>query len=302
MEPACRMCASGDAAPHHEEAGHRYFKCRGCGFVFLHPGLTAAELEKLYQEEAGATFHHGAEIAASHEKDHEARLRLQVVGSILATAPEKSALEIGCSAGYLLSRLRDQGWQVAGTEMSDDYIRYARETMKLEVGRTPPDRRFGAVLLFNVLSHLPDPERDLAALRARLVPGGVLVLETGNAAEVAPERVGHFGAPEHLWHFSEPTLHSMLGRIGFRDIVVRRFNVEWQRGMIRKLGALRGPSHGIAPAEAGAPTGRAGPSTALRASLKRRMANRFLLWLRFGMGRLRANPDHFCTLFVTARV
>lgn len=299
MKPACRMCASGEATPHHEEAGHRYFKCKGCGFVFLHPGLTAAELEKLYQEEAGATFHHGAEIAASHEKDHEARLRLQVVGPVLAAAPEKSALEIGCSAGYLLSRLRDQGWQVAGTEMSDDYIRYARETMKLEVGRTPPDRRFGAVLLFNVLSHLPDPERDLAGLRDRLVPGGILALETGNAAEVAPGRVGHFGAPEHLWHFSESTLRSMLGRIGFRDIDVRRFNVEWQRGMIRKLGGLRGPRPTEAPVAAGAPPAASPPG---RAGLKRRMANRFLLWLRFGMGRLRADSDHFCTLFVTAQV
>src|SRR5688572_20835951 len=101
---ACPLCSSPEIVPHHEEAGYRYHRCGSCGFVFLLPIPTAAELERLYQEEVGATFHHGAEIAGAFEKRLEARLRLRAVADALRAAPERTALEIGCGAGYLLDR------------------------------------------------------------------------------------------------------------------------------------------------------------------------------------------------------
>lgn len=295
MLPACPLCGA-PSPPWHSEAGATYHRCAACPFLFLHPAPDAAELERLYEAEQGATFHHAAEISAAYEKRLEARRRLAVVGPALARAPRRSALELGCGAGYLLERLREDAWDVAGVEKSGDYLRFARETLKLDVARDPSPGPFGAVLLFNVLSHLPDPVAELRACRERLLPGGVLALETGNAAEVPPGRVGHFGAPEHVWHFSEKALRDVLTRAGFEDVEVRRRNVEPQRRLLRWLGALRRPSS-TGPAVAG------GTSTAAPrpASLKRRLAARLLLWLRFTRGRLGADTRHFCTLFVTAR-
>ncbi|HXG61656.1 MAG TPA: class I SAM-dependent methyltransferase, partial [Planctomycetota bacterium] len=238
-EPRCALCGGRDAPPHHEEAGCTYRRCARCGLVFLWPLPSAEDLERLYEEEAGATFHHAAEIRAAYEKRLEARLRLAVVQRALRAAPERSALEVGCGAGYLLDELRRCGWRVAGTEAAEAYVRFARERLGLDVRRERPPGRFGAVLLFNVLSHVPDPAGEFARCREGLLPGGVLALETGNAAEVPPGRVGPFGAPEHVWHFSESTLRTLLERAGFRDVRVRRFNVEWQRGALRRLGARR---------------------------------------------------------------
>ncbi len=293
--PACPLCKT-PSPPWHVEAGATYHRCPVCPFLFLHPAPDAAELERLYEAEQGATFHHAAEIAASHEKRLEARHRLSLVGAALAQAPRRSALELGCGAGYLLERLRQDGWDVAGVEKAEAYLRFARETLGLDVTRDPPPGPFGAVLLFNVLSHLHDPLAELRACRERLVPGGVLALETGNAAEVPPERVGHFGAPEHVWHFSEKALRDVLARAGFTDIRIRRRNVEPQRRLLRRLGALRGTSRPPA-APPGAPP--APPPRA--ASFKRRLASRILLWMRFTRGRFGADDRHFCTLFVTAR-
>jgi SAM-dependent methyltransferase len=293
MTPACRLCSAA-ATPHHEEAGGRYWRCAGCGFVFLHPAPSPEDLARLYQEEAGATFDHGTGIGLAYEKLLEARLRLRFVGTSLAAAPERTALEIGCGAGYLLESLRRQGWTVAGTEMSEDYVRFSRETLRLDVSRERPLRKFGAVLLFDVLSHVPDPESEFRKCLLNLRPKGVLVVETGNAAEVPPARFGPLGAPEHLWHYSEPTLRGLLQRTGFRDVAVRRLNVEWQRAALRRLAALRPRS--VAPSPSSRP-----PSPPRRPPFKRIAAAHLLLALRFGLGRLRADRNHACTLFVTAR-
>jgi SAM-dependent methyltransferase len=292
----CPLCAAPKADPHHEEAGCRYVRCPACGFVFLDPIPTAEELEQLYQAEAGATFHHGAEISGAFEKRLEARLRLSILRDALDGAPEKSALEIGCGAGYLLDRLRSSGWSVKGTELAESYLRFARERLMLEVSRERPVARFGAVLLFNVLSHVPDPEAEFRKCLLNLQPGGVLALETGNAAEVAPRRVGPFGAPEHVWHFSESTLRTLLEKTGFAGIRVRRLNVEWQRRAIRLLGRIRSRP----PADPSVAPSSAPPAPAPESRLKKGMVAA-LLALRFGAGRFLADGDHFCTLFVTAR-
>ncbi len=295
--PACPLCASSGILPHHEEAGCRYHRCGACGFVFLLPIPTAAELERLYQEEAGATFHHGAEIAGAFEKRMEARMRLRVVGDALRAAPERTALEIGCGAGYLLDRLRRTGWTVSGTELSEAYVQFATGPLGLPVSRQRPTGPFGAVLLFNVLSHVPDPAAEFDQCRRNLLPGGVLVLETGNAAEVAPARVGHFGAPEHVWHFSESTLRSLLEKCGFTHVRVVRRNAEWQRRAIAFLGRVRRRPPGTA-----APAAAPGPSAVSSGESRLKKAVvASLLALRFGAGLWGADRHHFCTLFVTAR-
>ena len=294
------MCRSTALRRHHDEAGFGYHRCSGCGFVFLVPIPTAEELHRLYEEEVGATFHHGAEITGAFERRLEARFRLSILKDALRRSPERSTLEIGCGAGYLLDLLRSEGWSVKGVEVSDAYVRFARDRLRLDVTHERPEGRFGSILLFNVLSHLPEPEAELVRCRESLHPGGALLLETGNAAEVPPWRVGPFGAPDHVWHFTEPTLRALLSRAGFVDLRVRRFNVEWQRRALGALGRLRGRR---APAGVPLPRDAAHAPAPMPApeSLRRKLLVAALLGLRFGAGRLLADRDHFCTLFVTAR-
>lgn len=296
MIPRCPLCSDGSPLPHLEEAGHRYLRCGRCGFVFLFPPLSPAEIEILYRKEAGITFHHGAGIREAYEKRLEARLRLRVAWPVLRTAPERSALEVGCGAGYLLDHLRRAGWSVAGTEAAEEYLRFARGTLGLEASREPPPgRRFGAVLLFDVLSHLPDPAARLAEFRDLLRPGGVLIVETGNAAELDPGRAGPLGAPEHAGHFTASCLRGLLARLGYRDVRIRRFNVEWQRRVLARLGRRRGPAPGDSlPRLSPPPRSRLAP-------FARRLASHLLVGLRFGLGRLGADRRHACTLFVAAR-
>ncbi len=303
-KPECLLCETHEVSPYQEENGHDYVKCQSCGFVYLHPRPSEEELHDIYQEEEGATFHHGAEIAASYEKRLEARLRWRVVQSGL-DVPLRKALEVGCGAGYFLELLEASGWQGKGCELAQSYVDFARDRLKLDVTKdikecTGP---YGAIFLFNVLSHYSDPERDIRDLRDRLVDGGVLVMETGNVAEVSPDKVGHLGAPDHVYHFSEANIRALLLRCGFREVTVYRRNVEWQRrflGFNPKKGPEghhhhHGHSHGHSHGEVD-------PSKKpLWKRVARSFFSHFLLALRFRFGKIFADQDHYCTLFVIAR-
>ncbi|MBI2900404.1 MAG: class I SAM-dependent methyltransferase [Planctomycetes bacterium] len=295
MEPECLLCGARGAPFHHEENGYRYLRCAACGLVFLHPRPSDEELHALYQQECGVTFHHVVETAEAVEKRLEARWRYRIVRPWIGGVPP-TALEIGCGAGYFLELLRSAGWKVAGSEAAGAYVRFARERLGLDVRESLEDLPgpFGAVFLFNVLSHLPHPERELRAARERLADGGVVVIETGNAAEVPPACVGWFGAPDHLAHYGQDILRDLLWRCGFRDVRVRRFNVEWQRRLLamnpRKGGGAGG---GGAPA---VPRRRPAWKRAARSLL-----SRVLLGVRYAGGRVLADRRHFCTLIVAAR-
>lgn len=288
-ETHCILCSGTRSRAFHVENGHAYRQCLDCGFVFLHPRPSDEELHAIYQAETGATFHHASESAEAYEKRLEAEWRYTIVGRHLDVP--RRALEVGCGAGYFLELLRARGWEVEGVEAAESYIRFARETFGISVSPSLRECRgpYGAAFLFNVLSHLPHPERDLRDVRDRLVEGGVLILETGNAAEVPPWRVGHFGAPDHIYHLNESNIRSLLARCGFRDVRVRRFNVEWQRRMLSFNPRKGSPPSAPAPA---------GPR---RPSWKRALLSRILLGIRYNGGRFLADPEHFCTLIVVAR-
>lgn len=287
----CALCGAEEATPFHEEDGHAYVRCARCGLVYLRPIPTVEQLTEIYRREAGATFHHDAEIAGAEEKRLEARWRWSLVRDQLESVTPRG-FEIGCGAGWFLELLASAGWSAAGCELAPAYVAFARSRgLDVREGdlRSAPAGPFGAVFLFNVLSHLRNPVNDLERVRDLLGPGGAVVIETGNAAEVEPRRVGHFGAPEHVYHFGERHLRGMLDRLGFDRLRVLRFNVEWQR---RILGWRR-------PRAAGGGGG-AGPPSKGR-GLLRALASRFLLALRYEGGRVLADADHFCTLIVTAR-
>jgi len=95
-------------------------------------------------------------------------------------------LEIGCSSGYLLTDLcRD--WSRADVIGSDVVIAPLRRLaarlpnvafLRFDVTACPlPDVSVDAVVMLNVLEHIADDVRALAAVTRILKPGGVLVLE-----------------------------------------------------------------------------------------------------------------------------
>ncbi len=100
-------------------------------------------------------------------------------------------LDVGCGGGFLLERLAERAYSGVGIDLSPESVDIANARLKeigaadrlhAEVGSAyePPDGEFDLITLTDVLEHLEHPRDCLRALRARLAPGGLLVVSTPN--------------------------------------------------------------------------------------------------------------------------
>ncbi len=130
-------------------------------------------------------------------------------------------LDVGCGRGLLLNQLRQHGWEVKGTELSDRAARFARTALQLDV-RVGDLKElkfetadFDAVVLWHVLEHVPDPAALLHEVSRLLRPGGLLLVAAPNfgSAEARYCKDGwfHLDVPRHLSHFTLESLTRMLG-------------------------------------------------------------------------------------------
>jgi hypothetical protein len=74
--------------------------------------------------------------------------------------------------------------------------------------------------MFDVIEHVRDPLAWLVRARELLAPGGLLVIETGDAASAWARLLGRrwyfLDPPQHLWYFTGASLEALLARAGFR--------------------------------------------------------------------------------------
>ncbi|MDE3068323.1 MAG: class I SAM-dependent methyltransferase [Verrucomicrobiota bacterium] len=136
-------------------------------------------------------------------------------------------LDVGCGRGGLLQAFRRRGWEVQGTELSDQAAAYARQVLQLPVAIGSletldlPSGHFDAVTLWHVLEHLPDSEVLLAEVRRLLKPDGVLLVGVPNfggwESRFCRDKWFHLDVPRHLNHFTKAALRQALSEAGFRD-------------------------------------------------------------------------------------
>ena len=106
-------------------------------------------------------------------------------------AESPRVLDVGCGTGFLLEQLAGRGFGGIGIDLSPESVEHANRRLA-EIGAAdrltavvgsayePPEGPFDLIALTDVLEHLEDPRRCLAALRAQLAPDGLLVISTPN--------------------------------------------------------------------------------------------------------------------------
>jgi SAM-dependent methyltransferase len=146
-------------------------------------------------------------------------------------------LDIGCGRGLLLHQLRKRGWDVLGTEMTEESASHARDVLRIDVRAGLlsdlgfADGEFDTVILWHVLEHIPDPGGLLTEVARILRPGGTLLVAVPNFASIEA-RAGkahwfHLDVPRHLNHFTPATLRAALGAAGLRPRMVSYFASEY---------------------------------------------------------------------------
>lgn len=160
----------------------------------------------------------------------------------------KTALDVGCGAGLLAEPLARMGARVTGIDAAPQVIEVARDHASgqgLSIDYLAGDvqnieGQFDLVTALEVVEHVADPARFIAALARRLAPGGLLIMSTPNATGwsklltiTIAEGFGHIPRGTHDFdRFIAPErLQTMLADAGLEPLDVAGIAWSATRGL-----------------------------------------------------------------------
>lgn len=238
----CDFCGADDATKRYEKRGFNMVQCNKCGLVYTNPRLKMEKIAALY--DADYFQGHGFDKSIDYVKDvteHTSKddftLEDWDIENIRALLQRNSAfkiqnaklLEVGCGTGVFLDKARKHRFDVHGIELSDYAANFVRqmgipvETKPIEEANFAPGS-FDAIVMREVIEHLPHPLESLKTVYSWLKPGGVLFMATGNYD--CPERKlkgadwFYFMPEGHLTIFSNTTMTNYLKKVGFSHVNV----------------------------------------------------------------------------------
>jgi SAM-dependent methyltransferase len=130
-------------------------------------------------------------------------------------------LEIGGGRGYLQRAAAEEGWDTIGLEISPHGIKEAinRGLMVLPIildelcnKYVPYLKFFDVVVFFDFLEHVTDPSRILRMVHTVLKDDGYIILRIPC---ISDDECPMYHLVDHIWHFSEVTIKTLLQREGF---------------------------------------------------------------------------------------
>ncbi|MHC1788867.1 glycosyltransferase [Solidesulfovibrio sp.] len=149
-----------------------------------------------------------------------------------ACLPPGDVLELGCAHGGFTALLARAGFRARGLELDASVAALAHRTFGIEVLTGPLEEQdiapgsLAAVVLMDVLEHLPDPVELLRRVARLLAPGGMVLVQTPSLpADATHERLTAESHPflrmllpaEHLYLYSEKAVRALFAAAGFGE-------------------------------------------------------------------------------------
>lgn len=218
----CYNCGSGNKTDYADENGFSLVKCTDCGLLYVNPRPDSEEVDQAHR----MGQHQGAELIQttgyydfSKVSSYTKTLK-EILGDGTALNG-KRWLDIGCGYGEFLvalNKFSSNGVIAKGVEPNVKKAAAARKN-GLDVGYfdlAVHQEKYDYISMLNVYSHLPDPQKIIGEWRKLLLPGGQLILETGDTAGLSSvEHPRPFYLPDHLSFASEKIVSNILEKAGF---------------------------------------------------------------------------------------
>jgi len=223
----CPICITGQMRFAYTKNGHDILRCESCGTG--RASMRDFDPTRYYTR---AYFEGGHDDGYANYGRSEAVLRKEfarLTAKLRTVAPQGGPLlEIGCAYGFFLQTARLH-WRVYGLEISAEAVEHCHATGLSTVRQGMANREslaalsaFQAIVMLDVVEHLPDPVGLLEACREKLLPGGVLMLTTGDFGSPLALLLGSrwrlMTPPQHLWFFTVPGFRALAQRQGW-DVV-----------------------------------------------------------------------------------
>ncbi len=148
--------------------------------------------------------------------DYDEARHLAAYRFAAAKAAGLRVVDAGCGEGWGTVSLAENATSVLGLDYSADAVAFCRqrwgsshvEFRQADLTREPSEGESGDLVCnFQVIEHIQDPLPFLEGLRARIAPGGCLVLTTPNRLRSVSEN------PYHVREYTAPELAELLGGV-----------------------------------------------------------------------------------------
>ncbi|MDD4617473.1 MAG: methyltransferase domain-containing protein [Alphaproteobacteria bacterium] len=198
--------------------------CPGCGTITIHPFPTREELTAFYQ-----AYKDKANYRSKQDKKiRRARRRIK---RMMALAPGKKFLDVGCNYGFAVEAARLLGLDASGIDIDGPAIESDRKAFPLSQFKAASvedyaaqNHKFDMVYSAEVIEHVPDADSFVQGLSKLLNSGGILYLTTPDAGHFAvPTRVETWKEvfpPEHLTYHTRQGIKLLFQKHGLK---IRKF-------------------------------------------------------------------------------
>lgn len=206
--------------------------CPTCGLVYRSPVASDEEIGRYYEQAYYEEYQRGesgraAELSVAAQKN---RRLLQYLEAQIDFG-QKRVLDAGCGRALLLNEIATAGkaTSVMGLEPSASMVAWCQQqgypfevvqgmlsefvARQQAAGATLPS--FDVILLVGVLEHLPNPRKELSALRQLMAPGGSLYIYTHNEEPTRDWDPRERISLVHVLYLTKPTIRRLLTQAGF---------------------------------------------------------------------------------------
>lgn len=189
-------------------------------------------------------------LQAGREQLGNLRTNLEFLAETDLLRPGDRILEVGCGIGNLTAELSRKGYDITGTDISSEAIKYGLEKygdIKLTVQPAEDldfeDGVFDAVLSFDLFEHIVAIDKHISEVRRVLRPGGYYLFQTPNKySNIIYETLR---TRSMQWRRYHPSLHSpgqlrwRMARHGFEARFVKMNPInEFTEKKLKALGVL----------------------------------------------------------------
>lgn len=202
-------------------------KCKSCSFVTANLNISEESLKAIYTENYFKGEEYSDYVTDKDVLQKNFNDRLKFIFSKFDKSKMTNALEIGAAYGFFAQVFTDKikNADFIGLDIAEEAIRYGRETLKQNLKAVDylsypaPAKKYTDTFMWDVIEHLPDPEKVIKKVSEETEKGGRIYITTGDIDTFVPKmkkenwRMIH--PPSHLHYFSKKTISLLLEKNGF---------------------------------------------------------------------------------------
>jgi len=204
-------------------------KSKSSGFVFCSKIPTD---EEIYNHYNNYPIGYGADSAITTIRINE------VLDGFEKFRKTNKMLDVGCGPGLFLIEAKKRGWEVYGTEFTDNQLTYLKNkginTLKGKLSDDSFENElFDVIISSEVIEHINNPVEEIQQFYRLLRKGGVVYITTPNFN--ALERYllkGDYEIieyPEHLCYYTPKTINLLLTQNGFEKLKITTTGISLAR-------------------------------------------------------------------------